>query len=308
MSKNKKIILYALFVMVLWGSLFPAVKMGYSAFLIQTGDVSGILLFAGVRFTLCGIIISAFGLCRHEAVGATCRQDILPILLTGLFSIILHYTCTYICLSYTDSSKTAILKQLGALLYICFGFLFFEEERFRVTKILGALIGFAGIVAINFDGGSVHFSVSDILIIVASICTVAGSVSSKAAMKHTSAIMTTGLSQLFGGVVLTVVATVMGGKTMQFSWNAMPIFVYICTASIIAYCLWNHIIKTSELSKMFLIKFAEPAFACIFGALLLGENIMKWQYLIAFILVAIGIVIGNLSDFNEREEKNNEEL
>jgi drug/metabolite transporter (DMT)-like permease len=44
---------------------------------------------------------------------------------------------------------------------------------------------------------------------------------------------------------------------------------------------------------MFIIKFAEPIFACFFGALLLREDIFKLQYLAAFILISAGIVLGN---------------
>ena len=74
-------------------------------------------------------------------------------MLTGIFLVVLHYTFTYVGLSLTDSSKTAILKQLGTLLYICFCFLFIKEERFSIYKITGALVGFAGIAAINAGGG-----------------------------------------------------------------------------------------------------------------------------------------------------------
>ena len=60
------------------------------------------------------------------------------------------------------------------------------------------------------------------------------------------------------------------------------------------YCLWYYIVsKSSELSKLFVIKFAEPFFACIFGAILLGEDIFKLQYLLAFVLISAGIAIGN---------------
>ena len=34
-------------------------------------------------------------------------------------------------------------------------------------------------------------------------------------------------------------------------------------------------------------------FSCLLGALILNENIFKWQYLIAFVLIAAGIVISN---------------
>ena len=79
----------------------------------------------------------------------------------------------------------------------------------------------------------------------------------------------------------------------------MSIFTYICIASIVSYCLWYGIVKNSHLSTLFIIKFAEPLFTCLFGAFLLGEDIFKWQYLIALILVILGICIGSL----QRKEK-----
>lgn len=54
MSKNKSM-LSALLVMLLWGSLFPMVKLGYNAYNLVTTGV--ILLFAGIRFTICGAVI-----------------------------------------------------------------------------------------------------------------------------------------------------------------------------------------------------------------------------------------------------------
>lgn len=78
---------------------------------------------------------------------------------------------------------------------------------------------------------------------------------------------------------------------MNLVWN--KIYIYICTASIFSYCIWFSIVKKAELSKLFIIKFAEPVFACIFGAILLGENIFKIQYIAAFVLISLGIYISN---------------
>mgnify|MGYP003303659475 CR=1 FL=1 len=46
------------------------------------------------------------------------KNALVPVLLSGLFAIILHYSFTYSALKLTDSSKTAILKQVGILFYI----------------------------------------------------------------------------------------------------------------------------------------------------------------------------------------------
>jgi drug/metabolite transporter (DMT)-like permease len=102
-----------------------------------------------------------------------------------------------------------------------------------------------------------------------------------------------GISQLGGGLVMLAATAIMGGRMPVFSPLGTLSFLYICTASIVAYIVWTYLMRTVSLSRLFLIKFAEPLFACVFGAVLLGEDILKWQYLLAFILISGGIIIGN---------------
>ena len=279
--------------MALWGSLFPMVKIGYRAFNIQSDSIPDILMFAGVRFVLCGFLVCVLSCFKKEKIAVPKSKNILNIFIMGLFSIVLHYAFTYIGLSTTDSSKTALIKQLGALVYVCFAFLFFKSEKFSVLKIIGAIVGFSGIIAINYNPNGITFSLGDILIICASFCTVIANVISKKSAEGNSPFWITGISQLSGGIILLIVAVIMGANMLNFTLKASLVFSYICIASISAYTLWYYILKTNSLSKMFIIKFAEPLFACLFGAVLLGENIFKIQYLLAFVLISVGIVLGN---------------
>ena len=287
-------ILLAIIVMMLWGSLYPFVKIGYEAFSISSSDIPSILMFAGTRFTFCGVVICAISLLKKDKIEAPRGKSIGMFLLIGLFSIILHYTFTYIGLSSTDSSKTALIKQLGELLYVCFAFLFFKSEKFSTWKIIGAIVGFSGIIAINFNPGvGLSFSSGDVLIVLASVCAVVSNILSKKTVATNSPFWITGISQLFGGVVLVIVALILGADMISLTLKSCFVLLYICTASIVAYILWNYILKTSDLSGLFIIKFSEPMFACAFGAILLKEDIFKWQYLIAFILISLGIALGN---------------
>ena len=286
-------ILLSLLVMMLWGSLFPCIKIGYNAFGIDSSTIPSILMFAGSRFTICGIIICSIAFFKKDKIESPNAKSLAIILLVGLFSIILPYGFLYIGISSTDSSKTALIKQLGSLLYVCFAFLFFKNETFSVWKIVGAIVGFLGIIAINFNPDGISFSLGDILIMLASVCTVASGILSKKIAGNNSPFWITGISQFSGGVVLMLVAFIMGADMITFNWYSLGVFAYICTASMIGYVLWNYILKTSDLSNMFIIKFSEPLFACIFGAILLNENIFQWQYLIAFVLISVGIVFGN---------------
>ena len=303
MKKNKTVLL-ALLTMLLWGSLFPMVKLGFSAYSVS--GTADILLFAGIRFVICGGIICIFSAIKDKGSYRPVKSAIFPILLSGLFAIILHYGFTYLGLTMTDSSKTALIKQIGALFYVCFSFLFIKEDRPTVQKIVGALIGFFGIIALNVTSGGFTFSIGDLLILCASFCTVFSNVISKKVFAKVSPITATGISQFFGGAVLLIVGCLMGGKVCFRLDGSLWIMTYICLASIVSYCLWFGIVKNGELSKLFVIKFAEPVFACVFGAIILGENILKWQYLIAFVLTSGGIVLSNLkTSFGKRTNSKN---
>lgn len=291
--KHKGIV-SSLAVMLLWGLLFPSVKLGYRFFgITSTGDI---LAFAGIRFVVCGLIIILFALARNPKDFQPAKQKLLPVLLSGLFAIILHYGFTYMGLGLTDGSKTAILKQLGAVFYICFAPLFFPEDRLSARKIAGLALGIGGILAINMVSGGLSFHIGDLLIIAASFCTVFSTVISKRIFAYVDPIVSTGVSQLFGGVVLLAVGAAAGGdcaKLIPTSWQALCVFCVIAAASVVSYCLWFTVVKKEALSKLFIIKFAEPLFASLFSWLLLGEDIFKLNYLLAFLLISAGIVMAN---------------
>lgn len=287
-------IILPLITMALWGSLFPFIKMGYKAFDINTNSVADILMFAALRFVVCGAIVCIIAHYSKAEISKPKIKSIAGICFMGVFAIVLHYGFTYVGLSITDSSKTAIMKQIAPLLYVCFSFLFNKDENFSITKIFGATVGFGGIIAINFGTSFYGFSLGDLLIISASICTVISMIISKKNTKGASSLWITGISQLFGGAVLLVIALLTGGKMPSFAIDSFWIFAYICAASVTGYTIFYYVQRTVKLSNLFIIKFAEPLFACIFSVVLLGENVFKVQYIVAFALISLGIVLGNI--------------
>lgn len=279
--------------MMLWGSLFPFIKIGYRVFNIDTNSVAQVLLFAAMRFAVCGAAVCTIALITKAKLASPKRRSTARMCLMGVFAVALHYGFTYVGLTMTDSGKTAILKQIAPLLFSCFSFLFVKEERFSFSKILGALVGFSGIVAINIGASSGGFSRGDVLILSASVCTVVSMVISGKCAKDSSPLWITGISQLFGGAVLLTVALLMGGKFIGFTPMGAAVFLYICTASVVGYTLFYYVQRTAYLSNLFIIKFAEPLFACLFGALLLGENVLRWQYGAALLLISGGIALSS---------------
>lgn len=286
--------------MLMWGSLFPMAKLGFSAY--EVSGMADILLFAGIRFVICGAGICAFAALRDKGSYRAVKNAWFPVLLSGFVAIALHYAFYYGGLETTDSSKTALIKQVGALFYVCFSFLFIKKDRPTVWKIVGAMLGFVGIIALNVSAGSFTLAFGDVLILCASFCNVFSNVISKKVFDRVSPITATGVSQFFGGALLLVAGWIMGGNVHFTLDSSLWVMVYICAASIVSYCIWFEVLKSGELSRLFIIKFAEPVCACLFGALILHENIWRWQYLVAFLLISGGILLSNMKGTHKKRE------
>ena len=80
MKKNKTVLL-ALLTMLLWGSLFPMVKLGFSAYSVS--GTADILLFAGIRFVICGGIICIFSAIKDKGSYRPVGGSLVWILLAG---------------------------------------------------------------------------------------------------------------------------------------------------------------------------------------------------------------------------------
>ena len=290
-NKNLLNVVLPLIPMIVWGSLFPFVKIGYKAFSIDTERIGDIIMLAAMRFSVCGIIGCVIAFITGAKLEKPIGKSILNLFCIGLFSVVLHYAFVYVGLTLTNSSKSAILKQFSPLIYACFSFLCIKSEKFSIYKIFGAIIGFCGIFIINAGGNMNGISKGDILILLASLCTVISLIMSEKSVCGTSPLWVTGISQFLGGALLFALALIMGGKIPDFNAYSSAVFAYICFASITAYTLFFYVQKRIPLSKLFIIKFAEPFFACIFSAILLKENIFQIQYPIAFVLISAGIVL-----------------
>lgn len=84
----------------LWGSAFPCVKTGYALFGIAASDTASIIMFAGVRFTLAGLlVVAALSIARRKPFLPE-KRDLKVIGILSLFQTILQYLFFYVGLAH----------------------------------------------------------------------------------------------------------------------------------------------------------------------------------------------------------------
>jgi len=292
LCKNKLFFVSAaLLVCALWGSLYAFIKLGYSAFGVRAGDIPSVLLFAGSRFIISGAVMVAAVSVKERKISPPTGKRLVYSVVTGTLSVAFHYALTYIALSLTSAGKVAVIKQVGFLLLPCFAFLFRKEDKLSHCKIIGAVLGFAAIVVINLEGMSFAFSLGDWLVLAASFCTAASTVVAKKAYESCSPGHILAYGQLWGGILLAASGAFCGGSVSPAGLSSFGVLTYICFASVLSYMLWENLLKYNEMSRMSVIKSWEPIFAMLFSAMLMQENIMRPENVIAVVMVIAAVII-----------------
>ena len=99
-KKPSHVFLLAMLCCILWGSAAPFIKWGYQLFNIE--GVPSILMFAGIRFALAGLLVILFGSFLQKKVLVAKKENIQGICTLALFQtagqyfFLLYRTFTYI--------------------------------------------------------------------------------------------------------------------------------------------------------------------------------------------------------------------
>ena len=86
---------FALTAAVVWGLAYPLIKLGFSEFHITPSMTGSKMLFAGLRFFFCGVIILSVAKATHRKFAVEKSSDWLFVLLFSLLNTTFHYAFFY---------------------------------------------------------------------------------------------------------------------------------------------------------------------------------------------------------------------
>ena len=104
--------LIALLCCALWGSATPAIKTGYK--LLEVSGVASIMLFAGVRFFLAGVLTVIIFSIGERKVLVPKKENVPRILAVSAFQTVIQYIFFYLGLAYTSGVKGTVASGSGA--------------------------------------------------------------------------------------------------------------------------------------------------------------------------------------------------
>ena len=291
-TDRKVVFLLASLCCLLWGSAYPAIKNGYALFGIAPGDIPSQLVFAGYRFLFAGLVLLVLASVQGKAIFQFGRRTWGQMALLGLTQTSLQYLFFYLGLAHTTGVKSSIMNATGTFFSVLLAHFIYHNDKLSYNKTLGCILGFAGVMLVNFHGGLSEFSFvwkGDGFVVLAAFILSAATLYGKRISQTVDPIVMTGWQLAIGGAALVAGGYLTGGTLEVHSMTAVAVLGYLTLLSSVAFALWSALLKVNRVSMIAPFNFVIPVAGTVLSAIFLGENILDIKYAIALVLVCSGI-------------------
>ncbi len=264
----------------IWGSSFMFMRIGVLAF--------GVLPTAALRVGIAALFLLPLLLLR--GLGAQLRSNWKLTFLVGLTNSAIPFVCFSFALLSISTGLSSILNAtvplFGAL--IAWAWL---KDRLSRTRVLGLVIGFAGVALLAWDKASFSAGASGLAsgwavlaCLFACLCYGVSASFIKRYLSGLPPLVTATGSQLGAALALALPALWLWPDRMPGAgaWLALLALGTVCTG--LAYVLFFRLIEHAGPARALTVTFVIPVFAILYGVLLLGETVTWW-------MLACGLVI-----------------
>ena len=286
--------IFALTAAVAWGWAYPLIKLGFAEFGITQDMTGSKMFFAGVRFSIAGLIVLAVAAAKRRSFAVSNIAGVGYILLFSLLNTTLHYAFFYIGLSHSGGARAAILNSLSVFMLVLLACFFFKSDSLTVRKVMGCIIGFAGIMVLNVGGGeSGSFTfMGDGMIVLNALCAAFAGLMTRGLGSRVDVFVGTGYSLAVGGLLLLIVGITMGGTLPNITLWGIVILLLLVLISSLCFTLYNKLLTCNPVGKVAIFNSLIPVVGAVTSCLCLNEQ-FYWSYIFAALLAMIGIYIIN---------------
>lgn len=293
-SRPLVVVILATFCCLLWGSAYPAIKGGYALLQIPQDDLGGKMLFAGWRFLFAGLLLLVLAWATGRRAGVRSVRDVGALFTLGATQTALQYVFFYIGLAHTTGVKSSIMNATGTFFSVLLAHFIYRHERLTHRKVLGCLVGFAGVLVVNVSPELARLDftlLGEGFVVIAAFVLAAASIYGKRLSQRMDAVFMTGAQLAIGGALLLLVGLAAGGHLAHWSGAAAALMAYMVLLSAVAFTLWTVLLKYNPVSLIAVFNFLVPIFGAVLSAIFLGESVLEWKNLLALVLVCAGIAM-----------------
>ncbi len=272
---------------VIWSSSFLWIK-------IAVQEVSPITLVAfrasfGLLFTIIVVFIQRIPLPRTF-------KEWFPILLLGVTNIAIPFVLISWGEQSIDSAVAAILDATVPLFTIIIAHLALHDDKMTVPKVLGLLIGFAGVIVLMSKdiGASIGPVLGQAAVVLACVFYAISLVFARRFTENTSGVLRSAGPLLSSTVIMWLTAFIVERPViipqLPITWIAL-IWLGVLGSGL-AFVLNFYLIHEIGPTRTSMVTYIFPLGGVVLGVTFLGEQ-LSWQLLVGGALVIASLAVAN---------------
>ena len=272
-------------VYLVWGSSYIATK-------VMVTDAPP-LVAAGFRFTIAGLLLTAFATWRYGPPVLT-RREIRHVLTMAFLAVLFSNACHVIAMQTVQSNTAALLNASPALWIAWLGTFGPRKRPLSRAQQLGLTVGLVGVLMILAPKGG--FRVAglgwQLLILLGCLSWSLGTIYHRNAAAANPPLMFVALQMLAGGLGLLLLAAI-AREPFAFDWTprAFAAFLFLTLASsCLAYSAYAWLTVHTTPVVVGSYGYVCPAVAALLGWLILDET-LSWIQIVGMAVILAGIAL-----------------
>jgi len=300
-----KTIIGFLIIGFVWGSTWLAIKIGLESF--------PPVFSAGVRFLIASIIIFIIIKVRQLTIQNDKASKWLYLIM-GLFSFVIPFGLVYWAELFVPSGLASILFAVYPFGVTLITYFSLPSEKIGMFKIIGMIMGFAGIVIIFSQSLSLNFATVNIgmfAIVLSALMQSGIAVTIKKYGSHLNPLTMNFFPLLIAGITMIIYGLIIEDMSIiKFTVSGISSILYLAIfGTILTFTTYYWLLKRINIVLLSLNAFINPVIAVFLGWLFANE-VLTFRQSIGSTVVLLGILIANYPGLNKyilsNRERNND--
>jgi drug/metabolite transporter (DMT)-like permease len=280
-------LVFIAFLCILFGANTVAIKISLSGL--------GVFTTAGIRFSLSALTILAWAIFTRQPIKIKKGQVHQLLIISAIFFI--QLSLFYIGLSKTHASRGTLMANIQPFFVLFLAHFFIPGDQITKRKLLGILLGFAGMAFVFLDkkGISSELKIGDLIILGAAFTWACNGVYTKKILADLQPFQVVLYPTLLSGP-LFLITGFLSGEIMVIRLDYSIVFSVSyqgLVATSFGFVAWNTMLQKYGAVSLHSFIFLLPVSGVVLGGIVLGEPITT-NIALALLLIVTGILIVNM--------------